>query len=59
MPPWLVRQRLALVTLAVLFVAAAVFYTGISLYYYSRPLGSVTPGSWRSSSAAWRPVHGR
>ena len=40
MPPSRARRRLPLTVLAVLFVAATVFYTGISIYYYSHPLAS-------------------
>jgi phosphoserine phosphatase RsbU/P len=40
MPPSRPRQRLPLTVLAVLFVAATIFYTGISIYYYSHPLTS-------------------
>src|SRR5512136_1824335 len=40
MPPSRSRQSLPLTVLALLFVAAAIFYTSISVYYYSRPLTS-------------------
>ena len=40
MPPSRPQQKLPLTVLAVLFVAATIFYTGISIYYYSHPLTS-------------------
>jgi S1-C subfamily serine protease len=40
MPPSRPQQKLPLTVLAVLFVAATIVYTGISIYYYSHPLTS-------------------
>ena len=40
MPPSRSQQRLPPTVLAALFVAAAIFYTSISIYYFSRPLAS-------------------
>jgi hypothetical protein len=41
MPPSRSQQSLPLTVLALLFVAGAIFYTSISVYYYSRPLTSL------------------